>query len=188
MKELPLSQLHEFLEYNAETGILTWKERAAHHFKGEGAASRFNLLYAGKAAGGKVGNGYLMLPFKDESGKRLMFYAHRIAFALHYGRFPVAEIDHINGIRTDNRVANLREATRIQNAANTVFDAQNKRGVRRTRDGGWAAQISHQNKNFYLGEYETEAEAYAAFCGAATILRKQFAKLTHARDGISINA
>ncbi|BFO03409.1 HNH endonuclease [Pseudomonas guariconensis] len=182
MKELPIAYLEECLSYDSLTGVLTWNVRPDEHFSAAWVTKRFNRLYAGKPAGGRVANGYLMLPFKDENGKRCLFYAHRIAFALHHKRFPEAELDHINGVKTDNRIENLREAVRIQNAANTVFNVQNKRGVRRHPDGKWAAQISHKNKNIYLGLYESEAEAHAAFCGAATVLRSEYAKLTHERD------
>lgn len=182
MKELPIDYLNECLTYNSETGILTWKTRPESHFSSPSVARRFNNLYAGKPAGGRVANGYLMLPFKDETGKRCLFYAHRIAFAMHHGRFPQAELDHINGVKTDNRATNLREAVRLQNAANTIFNVQNQRGAKRHKDGRWSAQISYRNQNIYLGLYSTEAEAHAAFCGAATVLRKEFVQLTHERD------
>ncbi|AIS94521.1 AP2 domain protein [Burkholderia thailandensis E254] len=181
MRELPIEYLRECLDYDPQSGHLTWRVRPESHFSTKSVAQRFNSLYAGKIAGGRVANGYLMLPFKDENGKRVMVYAHRIAFALHHGRFPVAEIDHVNGIKEDNRAENLREATRLKNAANTVFDYDNMRGTKRRGDR-WLAQISHRGENVYLGSYDTEAEAYAAFCGAATLARREFAKLTHTRD------
>ncbi|MDN7812084.1 HNH endonuclease [Burkholderia gladioli] len=182
MRELPIDYLRECLDYDPQSGNLTWRVRPESHFSTKSVAQRFNSLYAGKIAGGRVANGYLMLPFKDETGKRVLVYAHRIAFALHHGKFPLAEVDHINGDRVDNRASNLREATRIKNAANSVFDVDNMRGVRRRSENCWTAQMSFQGRNVYLGSYSTEAEAHAAFCGAAILARREFAKLDHSRD------
>lgn len=58
-------------------------------------------------------DGYLIIKIK---GKQ--FKAHRLAFLLYYGYFPKKEIDHINRIRTDNRILNLREVTRLENIKN----------------------------------------------------------------------
>lgn len=60
-------------------------------------------------------DGYLILKIK-----RKQFKAHRLAFLLYYGYFPKKEIDHINRIRTDNRISNLREVNRIENIKNTA--------------------------------------------------------------------
>lgn len=65
MKELPIDYLNECLTYDSGTGVLTWKTRPESHFSSPSVARRFNNLYAGKPAGGRVANGYLMLPFKD---------------------------------------------------------------------------------------------------------------------------
>ena len=58
-------------------------------------------------------DGYLIIKVK---GKQ--FKAHRIVWLLHYGSFPKSEIDHINRIRTDNRIENLRESNRREQIAN----------------------------------------------------------------------
>lgn len=60
-------------------------------------------------------DGYLIIKVK---GKR--FKAHRIVWLLNYGEMPKKEIDHINRIRTDNRIENLREATREEQIRNTT--------------------------------------------------------------------
>lgn len=120
-----------------------------------------------------------MIPLLDDDGKRLMFYAHRLAYALHYGRSPTSPLDHRNGIRIDNRIVNIREATSLENAGNITSVGENKRGVTQHSSGKWISQISRRNKNIYLGSYATEAEAHAAFTGAATALRSEFANLTN---------
>lgn len=63
-------------------------------------------------------DGYLIIKIKGKQYK-----AHRIVFALVHGRFPDGEIDHINGVRDDNRIENLRECTRLGNVLNEHREA-----------------------------------------------------------------
>ena len=176
MAQLDISYLRDALDYNPETGDLIWRLRPECHFKAPHHAKAWNAKYPGKKAGAVVGNGYLMFGM---CGK--MHYNHRVAFAIYYGRYSFAETDHINAVKTDNRICNLREATRDQNAANTVFKYNNLRGTKR-QDGRFIAQMSVSNKNLYIGSFETEEEAHAAFCKAAERIRGEFAKLSHTRD------
>ena len=67
------------------------------------------------SAGSYDKDGYLIVKIKGKQYK-----AHRLIYALHYGLMPVGVIDHINGIRTDNRIENLRCVTQADNVANTV--------------------------------------------------------------------
>lgn len=70
-------------------------------------------------------DGYLMLKIK---GKK--YLAHRLAWFLCYGYFPKSELDHINRIRTDNRIENLREATRMEQIINSKHPINKETGVR----------------------------------------------------------
>lgn len=70
-------------------------------------------------------DGYLIVKVK---GKQ--FKAHRIVWLLHYGKFPEKEIDHINRVRTDNRIENLRECTRTENIHNSYIPINKDTGVR----------------------------------------------------------
>lgn len=67
------------------------------------------------SAGSYDKDGYLIVKIKGKQYK-----AHRLIYALYYGLMPVGVIDHINGIRTDNRIENLRCVTQADNVANTV--------------------------------------------------------------------
>lgn len=69
-------------------------------------------------------DGYLIIKIKGKQYK-----AHRLAWFLYYGRFPQKEIDHINRKRTDNRIENLRESTRMENVQNTRLTPNTKTGV-----------------------------------------------------------
>lgn len=150
--------------YNPETGSLLWAVRQ----KGKG---KF-----GCEAGTVFKTGYRVVRLPD--GKRCM--AARLCWFMHYGKWPESQIDHINRVKTDNRIANLREATPSQNLANT-FSSRNTsgyRGVSRTAEGRWRAFISINNRNKNLGAFETPEEAYAAYCTAAL---KQFGEYAFAR-------
>jgi hypothetical protein len=81
-------------------------------------------IKAGSLAGYKNNNGYLQVTIQ-----RKKYLIHRIVFLMHYGYLP-DEIDHINNTPTDNRIENLREATRLQNCHNQKMTTKNKTGAK----------------------------------------------------------
>lgn len=84
----------------------------------------FSRLDRKNSSGSLDKDGYLIIKIKGKQYK-----AHRLVFAYFNGRFPEREIDHINRIRTDNRIENLRECTRTQNIQNTTKKVNPKTGV-----------------------------------------------------------
>ena len=91
--------------------------------------------------------------------------AHRIVWAMTYGYWPGHQIDHINGVRNDNRLCNLREATVAQNPQNQRTSPRNASGypgVSWTTDGKWEAHITVDGRRHHLGLFDTAREAYAA--------------------------
>jgi hypothetical protein len=95
-----------------------------------------------------------------------------------YGRWPAEQIDHVNGVKGDNRIANLREATPTQNVANTLARRNNKcgkKGVVLAR-GKWQAQIYPNGRQIKLGSFNSAEEAHAAYCSAARIYFGEFAR------------
>lgn len=157
--------LDDFLEYDPLTGSLTWKWRAPVNAK----TRSWNTRWAGKAALASLDSstGYLTGGFQ---GKKLL--AHRAAFAIAHGRWPDGDVDHLNGNRSDNRLTNLREATRLQNSRNRRMDSRCKTGtmgvtMRGTR---WIARINVNGRGRYIGMFPTKEDAIAARKNAEIIL------------------
>ena len=106
------------------------------------------------------------------------YYGHRLAWFLHYGEWPTGEIDHVNGNPSDNRIANLRIATRLQQAANARKRRAGLKGAFRFKRGPkWTAQIRHDGVKHHLGVFEDERTAHEAYCEAARRLNGEFARL-----------
>jgi hypothetical protein len=151
----------DIVDYDAETGVFVWRFRSST----ERYDRAFNSRYAGKVAGGKKNNGYLFLKYEYE------FYpAHRVAWAVQTGSYPKNNIDHINGVRDDNRWVNLRDVTQSENLKNARLPRTNtsgRIGVRFvTRDKIWAAAIYAERKQIYLGSFKTKEDAIAARAAA----------------------
>lgn len=158
------SYLRECLHYDPETGALTWLSRPEAHFQSgtKGAAHLakiWNAKYAGKTAFSQVGShGYRTSALR---GRRML--AHRVAWAIYFGAWPQGEIDHINGDRTDNRLANLRVVCRSQNAKNLSVKSGEMRGIYwYAPTKRWVAKINHQRRMLHLGYFKDKNAAIAA--------------------------
>ena len=109
----------------------------------------------------------------EGSGK---IYMHRIVNNTPLSR----ETDHINGNILDNRRANLREATHIENSQNRQKHRDNSsglKGVWQIRGGKWRATICHNYQKKHLGLFNTKDEAYDAYCKASRELNGRFARV-----------
>ena len=98
------------------------------------------------------------------------YAAHRLAWLYVHGEWPPAHIDHINGIRTDNRISNLRSVTASVNAQNMRRAMKNsKTGVLGVTKCGnrFKAQLAiPRGSNKYLGLFKTIGEAQQAYLDA----------------------
>lgn len=149
------SYLRSVLSYDPETGLLTWLGR-----KGDTRFVRtFNSRFAAKPAFTTLERGYLQGRIDGR-----LFYAHRIIWKLMTGEEP-DDVDHLNGKRSDNRWANLRNVSRTENMRNRRLSDANTSGVfgvSKTYWGAWQAKIGDQNRTVTIGSFRTKQEAVAA--------------------------
>jgi hypothetical protein len=104
MSTITAERLRQLLHYDPERGVFTWLSRPAER--------SWNTRFAGTRAGTINGLGYVVIGIL---GRR--YKAHRLAWLYVHGEWPGRELDHINCDKSDNRIANLRPATRSQNIA-----------------------------------------------------------------------
>ena len=140
-------RLREVLDYDPETGVFT-RAKGGYGF------------FSGSIAGSK-NKGYIRIKV---DGK--LYGAHRLAWLYVNGTLPDGDIDHINRVRTDNRISNLRVASDAENAQNKSKYRNNKSGVAgvywHKLTEKWAAQIRVNGVSIHLGCYRDIDEAKAA--------------------------
>lgn len=108
------------------------------------------------------------------------YQASHLAWLYVKGEMPSKAIDHINGIRSDNRIINLREATLSQNAMNRIKAANNTSGYKgvsfHKQSGKWQASIKINGKQKYLGLFLSQKQAHNAYVNAAKVIFGEFSK------------
>lgn len=147
--KLTQKRLKELLDYHPGTGVFTWR------------INRGGTAKTGSVAGCVLGDEYLQIQI-DGKG----YYAHRLAWLYVHGEFPPDQLDHINRVRADNRIANLRPATNAENNQNQCRRSDNTSGVVGVywykQLGKWRALIQLNGRLMHLGYYKTIEEAAAA--------------------------
>jgi hypothetical protein len=146
-------ELKDLLHYDPNTGLFTWR------------VSLNTRIKEGQEAGCLNNLGYVKITIR-----RRRHSAHRLAWLYVYGHNPPQYIDHINGVCSDNRAVNLRLATHSENLANAKKRKNtvcHLKGVTLRGDGRYLARITVKNTQIYLGRYDTEQEAHAAYVAAA---------------------
>jgi len=147
-----IDAITRFFDYNRDTGVFTWKAKAS---------IKANRVVVGAVAGIKDSNGYLNI--KILGGR---FKAHRLAYLLEYGSIDGKLVDHINGVKDDNRIKNLRLATDSQNQWNSRLSSSNQAGVKGVsfkKDAGkWRARIAVNGIKHDLGYFDTKESAAEA--------------------------
>lgn len=147
------ADLKDFIEYDPETGALTWKPREGNN--------RFNAKLAGKPAISQLSGGYLIGRFRGVNLK-----AHRVAWAIHYGEWPNGWIDHVNGNPSDNRISNLRIVDPVGNAQNQRLKSSNKSGEQCIswfeRDAKWMVKITKNRQQIHIGYFDDLRDAVIA--------------------------
>lgn len=163
--EITPATLHELLRYEPESGLLYWKPRPVTMFSAERYSKIWNTKNAGKEAFTALSCGY-----KHGAIFGRLYPAHRIIWAMHFGEWPSANIDHIDHDRQNNKVNNLRIVTKHENSKNQSLRSTNTSGVNGVswfaRDGTWQVQITINGKNTGLGRFANLEDAIAARANA----------------------
>lgn len=150
------------VDYDPETGIFTWPKTLKNQ-------------WAGKQAGTIVTKGYRQIMLGQ-----CHYMAHRLAWFLVTGQWPSSQIDHINGIKDDNRFANLREASNRENKQNSSIRADNTsgfKGVSYSKQAcKWSAYIYVNGKQKKLGLFARKENAALAYNFAALEYFGKFAR------------
>ncbi|WP_414611849.1 HNH endonuclease signature motif containing protein [Stenotrophomonas muris] len=153
MNQITAQDVRDKYDYNPDTGVFVFR--------------------AGKKAGMVCGavhpDGYLLIAVKNKCQR-----AHRMAWLYVHGEHPAGEIDHINGVRGDNRIANLRVTDRRGNMQNQHGPKKNSRcssvGVSyRPKTGQYVARIQTVEGRLYLGCFRNELDASNAYQAAKKI-------------------
>jgi len=158
------NDLVSILDYCPDTGVFTWK-------RNYGAISM-----AGKVAGCPNDEGYTIITIKKKSYK-----AHRLAWMYVHGSFPAQFVDHVNGVRDDNRISNLRDMSNRGNQRNVVApNVNSKSGLRGASwsktDRKWRAQIKIGGRELTLGSFDTKEEAHSAYMEAKRMYHPECAR------------
>jgi hypothetical protein len=181
IKAMPSQEaLLGLFHYAPETGVLTWKRRAGNGKTAQG----FNNKCAGKMAGtvskAKGNSAYVMVAIRDPLLGNKIYLAHRLIWKLMTGDEPPEQVDHIDGVRVNNRWANLRAADNSKNMMNTAprsgsgfkgvyHRAQNSRSP-------WVAKVACGGRVHHIGAFATPDGAAAARHEAALRLQGAFAR------------
>jgi hypothetical protein len=178
--EFDIERLRSMVDYCPSTGVIRWKPRPASLFSddqmmtAERRSESWNKKYAGSEAGCVTRLGYRIVTIDYISIR-----SHRIAWAIHYGEWPSVEIDHINRIRTDNRIDNLRLATSKQNKWNQSIRKDSTTGVKGvswcSTKNKYRATSKWNGKYKLLGYFSTIDAAASAYARFAETHFKDFA-------------
>lgn len=157
--------IQSILNYDENTGIFTWKKSAA------------NCIKVGQSAGTIEASGYIRIKILQKK-----YLTHRLAWLFCFGKFPSDKIDHKNGIRHDNKISNLREATSAENNKNAVKRKDNISGYKGVcfikTSSKWMAYCNLNGKQHHLGCFNKKEDANLAYQKFAQFHHGDFYSIT----------
>lgn len=152
-----MDEILKNVSYDPETGLFT-------KLHNRGRPTRSNV-----AGYNRSYHGYIIIGING-----VQYHSHRLAWFVVHGYDPVLQIDHINGIRHDNRIANLREVNSTTQGRNKALISTNSSGIMGVRwnstNNCWTASIGIDRNTIYLGSYLTFDEAKAARFAAEKVV------------------
>ena len=182
MKSVDPGLLRKMLRYDPETGHLFWENRTFGMFSDGGhtkehTCAKWNSRYGETQAFTAIDRrGYHKGAIFNHT-----YRAHRVIWAVFHGEWPADHIDHINGIRTDNRIANLRCATNSQNCQNRGMQSNNKTGYKGvfydTRRKKYIASLVVSGRLYPGGTFLTAEEASVAYANLCREHHGEFSRL-----------
>lgn len=162
LKMITHEYLLQLLHYEPSTGALTRKIKTSNRVK------------IGDVVGCKNRDGYLVTRIGD-----ILYYNHRLAWFYVHGDWPDEEIDHRNGVRDDNRLINLRRASRKQNARNSRKPSSNSSGVKGVSwckiMNKWFAYVGVDNQRVKVGYFDSLDDAEKSVSCTRKNIHGQFA-------------
>jgi hypothetical protein len=161
MKTISLKRLRALLAYDRFTGNLLWREHRAN-------------MKAGAIAGTYDSHGYRQIRIDGR-----LYLAHRLVWFYIKGTWPTFDLDHRDRNRRNNKIGNLRPATRTQNCSNAKMHPRNTSGIKGVgwcaTAGKWRARISVKRRVIPLGYYARKKDAVAARTAAVAQYHGRFA-------------
>lgn len=157
-------RLKEYLLYDPTSGFLFWKK------------SKSRSIFVGKEAGNLTQRGYKTFRFDKK-----VYKTHRVCWFLYYGNWPKGEVDHINGLKDDNRISNLRDVSHRENMLNKKSQSGSTskyKGVYWHKSNKkWRATLWNGSSKLHLGMFDCETSAALAYDEAAKQVFGEFARL-----------
>jgi len=173
MVDMPLDLMLEFVDFDSQTNVFTWKFRDRKWFTSDRIFKCWNSRWVGKKLFTCYNQGYLVSYILD-----YRVLEHRAIWAMHNGDWPTQVIDHINGDRSDNRIENLREASMSNNQHNRPIQKNNTSGFKGVHfhkvTGKWRASIWKDSKQTRLGLFSTPETAHEAYKSACEVMHGSF--------------
>ncbi len=161
---LTLQRLRQVLDYDPATGLFTWKNNTRSTRKGGIAGSLNKTL------------GYWIVCIDYQR-----IYGHRLAWFYAYGFWPAAEIDHINGNKSDNQLTNLRNASSADNKCNKDVRSDSRSGIKCISvlpSGSYRVLVKRGGERCFDRSFRDLDDAIAARNSALVSAHKEFARLT----------
>lgn len=161
-RKLTADRLREIIDYDADSGVFTWRIPRPK-------------IRVGEVAGGIDSYGYWCI--RTHGG---LYGAHILAWLYMTGDWPSEDIDHRDTDRSNNRWNNLREASRAQNLRNARAHRDGTSGFKGVcwskQKSKWLAKICVNYKQINLGLFDTPENAHAAYVSASKKFHGEFGR------------